>query len=197
MKKLLQPLIALLLTSCLLCCKKESNTSVPEAPPWFLYSKQILFSGNVSDSTLLWKYGVFGFQKAAGIIRFGQQHRYLTFSLTSNADLTTRFEINTPAYDPNSNTLFSNILSKGLKEFGPETENFMMKLNLNNQTYTTNGNQSNSRLEVLKVETTKDEFDRDMALVWFKTDCKFYRTDGFFAFNLKEGYILVGFLYNL
>ena len=81
---------------------------------------------------------------------------------------------------------------------GREIETFEMKLTLNNITYSTEGDQKNSNLQVLKLEKTKDEFNRDMVLVWFKTNCKFYRlSDNSFAFDLLDGYILAGFLYNL
>ena len=200
MSKFLQTLIALFFALCSMSCKKGQEQVGSEAPPWFLFSKQMVFSGTVADSTVFWRFGVFEFQRGSGILNAGSTsplHKYLKFWLTSNADLTTRFEINTPAFDATYNRLFSDVLFPGSKAFGKESKGFEMKLTLKNQTYTTVGDQTGSLLEILKVERTKDEGNRDMALVWLKTNCKFYRSDNSFAFSLKESYILAGFVYAL
>jgi hypothetical protein len=200
MNKFLQILIASFLAYSLISCKREKFEVGSGVPAWFLFSNQLTFNGKIADSTVLWRYGVFEFQSSQGVINVGsidQPRKYLTFSLTSNADLTTRFEINTPTFKSDTAALFADILSVGSKNVGSQSEKFEMKLTLNNITYSTRGDQTSSSLQIIKVEKTKDEFERDLALVWFKTNCKFYRPDNSFAFDVIDGYILAGFLYNL
>lgn len=195
MPKVPHLVIPFVLGFCLIACKKDKHE---EGDFTFLFSNQMMFSGKIADSSVLWKYGAFEFQRGSGVLNIGAdplQPKYLTFWLTSNADLTTRFEINTASYK-DSVTLFSDVLSPGPKEFGPETEKFELELTLNKMDYTTNGDQTHSRLEILKIQNTKDEFNRDMVLVWFKANCKFYDLNDRFAFNLTDGYILAGFVHN-
>ena len=97
MARFFQIIITFFLAFSLIGCKKE-KTDVGSVPPaWFLYSNQWAFTGKISDSSVLWKYGVFEFQgggEALNIGSIGQPLKYLTFWLTANVPLTTRFEIN-------------------------------------------------------------------------------------------------------
>lgn len=198
MNKLISLIIFSSLSVSLFCCNKNTELK-NEEPAWFLFSSDMLFSGTISDSSLFWKFGVYQFQRGHSIIPVGANdslRNYLQFNLTSNADLTTKFEINTPTYTAGTDSLFTNILSPGIKKFGKESEFFEMKLRLNGQLYTTNGDQTDSRLEVIKYEKTKSEINKDMVLAWFKTKCNFYRmNDKTFAFRLTDGLIIAGFLY--
>lgn len=195
-------LLAVLFLFFLQGCKKDSDDLISHKPDdsFFLNSTQYMFGGTISDSSVLWRYGVYEFQRGNTSTPFGnneQLEKSLTFWLTSNEDLTTRFEINTPVYSVVPDDLFSKVLTLGEKEIGSLYQKFELKLTLSNITYSTNGDQTNSVLKILKMEKSKDEFNRDIVLVWFKVNCKFYSTVDTTSFPLKDGYILAGFMYNL
>ena len=183
-------------------CKKEDDRSISpnEDYSFFLHSKEYSFRGTMPDSAVLWKYGVYDFQRGAGSVMVGSGERpqkSLSFDLVSNRDLSTRIRITTPAYDVLSGELFSNTVAEGQKEIGTTYDKFELALTVGKKLYTTNGDQANSLLKVLKMEKSKDEFDRDVVLVWFKVNCTFYSTVDTSSFTLKDGYFLAGFMYNL
>lgn len=184
-------------------CKKESDktTEVNKDYTAFLGSRTFMFGGNLGDSSVLWRYGVYEFQRGNSAPPFGnneQPDKSLLFWLTSSNDYTTRFEINTPVYSSGSDELFTKLLAPGEKELGTLYQQFELRLTFGNKkTYTTSGNQANSHLTVLKMEKSHDEFNREMVLVWFSVDCKFYNAGDNSSFAVKDGLILAGFMYNL
>ena len=199
---ILKMLLVILTVSIFQGCKKEDAdyTSPKEEYTNFLNTRNYFFSGTLPDSTVLWKYGVDEFQGGASSYPVGtddQAQKSLSFDLVSNNDLSTSLEITTPSYSTLSDELFSKTLAEGDKEIGGKYNKFELALTLDKKRYTTNGDQTNSILKVLKVEKSKDEFNTDVVLVWFKVDCKFYCTIDQTSFILKDGYILAGFMYNL
>jgi hypothetical protein len=183
-------------------CKKQDGdlASSNEDYSFFLNTREYTFRGTLPDGYIFWKYGVYEFQRGVSSIALGSGERpqkSLSFDLVSNNDLSTRIDITTPSYDVQSGELFSKTVAEGLKEIGDRYNKFELALTLNKKLYTTNGDQSNSVLKVLKTEKTKDEFDRDVVLVWFKVNCTFYSTVDTTSFTLKDGYLLAGFMYNL
>ena len=174
-------------------CEKQTDDIEKDPHHWFLDYNQFTFSGNIADSSVSWKFGP-DFQSAfSGPAATGTT--YLNFYLTSNADLTTRFEIITPGYSYTGNELFTSILSPGFKILGKPYEKFALKLTLNNITYSTGGDQSEAQFEILKVLKTKYFNGEDIAKTWIRANCNFYRPDGSFAFKLRDGYILSCFMY--
>lgn len=183
-------------------CKKENESFPPnkEDDFYFIKTREHMFRGHLADSAVLWKYGINNFQAGASSIPVGsgeQSQRSLTFDLLSNRDLSTRINIITPSYDYQSNELFSDILKVGEKPIGSKYEKFELELTLNGKHYTTNGEQANSLLKILKTENTKDDLDRDVVLVWFKINCILYSTVDTTSLTLKDGYFLAGFMYDL
>jgi hypothetical protein len=182
-------------------CKKDDDLTQPEEDyTFFLNSREFMFLGTLPDSSVLWKYGIYGFQIGAGSIPMGSGERpqkSLSFDLVSNADLSTRIDITTPSYDVQSDELFSKTIAEGEKGIGGKYEKFELTLTLDKKLYTTNGDQTKSMLKVLKTEKSKDEFGRDVVLVWLKVNCTFYSTVDTSSFTLKDGYLLAGFMYNL
>ena len=182
-------------------CKKnpEEMKPKPTKEELFLESRQFLFEGQVGGTPMFWRFGVHEFQRGhfwTNPENDEQGQKWMSFFLTSNNDLTTRFEIGTPLYTAKSDELFAKILAAGEKELGDGSDAFKLKVTLNNIVYTTDGDQTNSLLKILKVEKAKDEANRDIALVWFKANCKFYSSANDTTLTLKEGYILAGFMYN-
>jgi hypothetical protein len=183
-------------------CKKDDAELSPRAieEAAVLATKQYLFRGTLPDSTILWRYGVYEFQRGTGSIPLGggqQPKRSLTFDLVSNMDYSTRISIATPSYDVISNELFTKTLLYGDKEVGGKYNKFELAITLDKKVYTTNGDQTGSILKVLKTEKSVDEFNREVVWVWFKVDCKFYSTVDTSSFSFKNGYFITGFLYNL
>ena len=182
-------------------CKKGSDApTTPNEDNSFLNTTNYMFRGTFPDSSFLWKYGVFDFQRGAGAINLGSNEnniKSLTFDLVANWDLSTRIDITTPSYDASSEELFSKTLAVGDKQLGSRYSQFELVLTLNKTRYTTSGDQTNSLFKILKTEKSKDEFQRDIVLVWFKVNCKFYSTVDASSFVLKDGYLLAGFTYNL
>ena len=182
-------------------CKKDEDLASPkEDYSFFLNTREYMFRGTLPDSSVLWKYGIYDFQRGAGSIPVGSGERpqkSLSFDLVSNRDLSTRIYITTPSYDVQSGELFSKTIAEGEKEIGGRYDKFELALTLNKKLFTTNGDQTNSMLEVLKTEKSKDEFNRDVVLVWFKVNCTFYSTIDTSSFVLKDGYLLADFMYNL
>jgi hypothetical protein len=119
------------------------------------------------------------------VFRFGVKPRFVNQDLHYNT------------YDVQSGELFSKTIAEGEKEIGGRYDKFELALTLNKKLFTTNGDQTNSMLEVLKTEKSKDEFNRDVVLVWFKVNCTFYSTIDTSSFVLKDGYLLADFMYNL
>lgn len=194
-------LVLLVLTSTQGCKKKDDGLSLQATEEASVFAtKQYLFRGILPDSTILWRYGVYEFQRGAGSTPLGtgeQPKKSLTFDLVSNKDYSTRVSISTPSYEVMSNELFTNTLSIGNKEVGGKYTRFELAITLGKRVYTTNGDQTGSVLKVLKTEKSKDEFNRDVVWVWFKVDCKFYSTSDMSSFNFKNGYFITGFLYNM
>ena len=178
-------------------CKKEKIASTNEDYSAFLNQKQNVFLGTIGDSSVTWRYGVYEFQRGYMSIPLGDTRKSLGFWLVSNNDLTTRITIITPPWNLSSEEFFTQICSPGDKEIGRAYEKFEMQLNVNNQFYTTNGDQTGSRLKVLKIEKTVDEFNRNIALVWFVAKCKFYTTNNNTVLNIFDGKFLAGFMYDL
>jgi hypothetical protein len=183
-------------------CKKDTDGLEPKPTKEesFLDSRQFLFEGEVSGAPVFWRYGVHEFQTAhsgSNPENNEQGQKSMSFSLTSNNDLTTQFEISTPLYTATSDELFAKLLVAGEKEIGSGSGEFKLRVTLNNIVYTTDGDQTNSQLKILKVEKAKDEANRNIALVWFKVNCNFYNSvDGTISI-LKDGYVLAGFMYDL
>jgi len=177
-------------------CKKEQTDTIEDYSA-FLNQKQNIFLGTISDSSLVWRYGLYEFQRGYMSRPLGDTRKSLGFWLVSNKDLTTRISIIAPPWNLSSEEFFSKICSPGDKELGSAYEKFEMQLNVNNQFYTTNGDQTGSRLRVLKIEKTLDEFNRNIALVWFVVNCKFYNPNNNAVLNILDGKFLAGFMYDL
>ncbi len=183
-------------------CKKDDDLAPPKDDySFFLNTSEYMFRGTLPDSSVQWKYGIINdFQKGASSTPLGSEERpqkSLSFDLLSNRDLSTRIAITTPSYDVQSGELFSKTIAEGEKEIGGTYDKFELALTINKKLFTTKGDQTNSMLKVLKTEKSKDYFDTDVVLVWFKVNCTFYSTVDTSSFELKDGYLLAGFMFNL
>lgn len=182
-------------------CKKESTEVVVEEDfNAFMASRDFIFTGKISDSTVFWRFGSFEFQRAHSShhIAIGESAgKFLSFSLTANYDLSTGFYISTPSYKTGTEDLFTKVVSPGIKKLDVQPSQFFIRLTLNNKTYTTIGDQTGSQIKVLKMEKSKDELNRDIVLVWLILDCKFYDGQSKFSFDVKKGKTLAGFMYSL
>lgn len=190
-----------LLVAIIQSCKKDSGylPSPPQDESFFIKTRQYVFLGKLADSSVVWRYSINNFQAGSSIIPLGgeQPHKSVTFDLLSNRDLSTRINIITPSYDALSDELFTKVLKEGEKKIGSKYDDFELEVTLNNTVYTTKGDQSNSLLKILKTESSKDDLNRDIALVWFKINCTLYSTVDSSSVTVKDGYLLACFMYNL
>jgi hypothetical protein len=194
------PLALISILLLLQSCKKDRVTEEePEDLSAFLTGRQQAFYGNISDSTVSWVFGPnFQMGHYAGVTTVsGIPEKILAFNLTAEFDLNTRMYISIPKYPVGSEDLFTRVVSVGEKTLGPQYDKFFFMLTLNTINYTTNGDQMGSKLKVLQMLKTTDGSGKDIVLVWFSLNCKFYDGLGKYAFSVQKGKFLASFMYNL
>lgn len=199
MKRIFKLAVLLLAVTGFQSCKKQDDSNLPkEDYSSFLNTGRYMLMGTLPDSSRIWRHSASEFHAGYGRATVGsgsQPQKSLSFYLVD--DLSTSFQIFTPAYNAQSDELFSKTLAEGKKEIGGQYDKFELNITVNNTRYTTIGDQANSELKVLQMEKSKDDFDRDVVFVWFKVNCTFYSTVDTSSFKLKDGLLLAGFMYNL
>lgn len=198
MKRLL-PVVLVSILILLQSCKKDRITEEPEDFTSFLAGRQPAFYGQISDSNISWISGPnFQMWHYAGVTTVsGIPEKILAFYLAAEYDLSTKIYISIPKYAVGSEDLFTKVVSPGEKTIGAQYDSFFVRLTLNMMDYTTNGDQTGSKLKVLQMQKTTDIMGKEIVLVWISLNCKFYNNLGKYAFSIQKGKLLASFKYNL
>jgi len=165
----------------------------------FLEKTTQTFSGKLDGSFLSWTFGwkqsqgMAGYQNGNGICDSTDPVRIVSFGLTWESDLQTRFVIYSPRYNSDSEVEFSQVFSVGKKKLGEFGDDFNLVIYKDYKVYQTNKINAANEIEILKTEEFEDNVGKKLR-VWFKlvaklSSCNCQNNDNV----LTEGFMIAEF----